>query len=801
MLTATIRNISSIVEGSAQELEYASLLAGYSLTLLRCFPREEDTIRMRLYLGDMSWRGREVPLVHYFWQAMKGTGVYAQILHDVGAPQRLLQPRSLRSASAQVTPLEKEWRIVIAFLELYTFLLRLTDDDDFFAALDAAHIAEDSPSRVRACSLSLEDVRPLTVFLKNLAFALFYNSLEIQQTAKSDAEISSRLDAYLGGVATKAVPETSKSAAEQQLFFAGISGIDFELMRNTVTTTLRMLHERDSRRKFLPQDHWLMTSRFDMEGFIPAVVMEEQRQRALRDADEEDEDEEEPVHEPEDEDDLYFATSTSRLSRHARIEALREKQRKVQRERMLASVGPRLEVLRNIPFVIPFKTRVQIFRQFIYLDKDQRRGGNVDPDLWRHAMLIRPPSGLQTGRDVLGRHSARIRRTNAFEDALDQFYELGDGLKEPIQIQFIDQFGQVEAGIDGGGVTKEFLTTVTREAFYEPKGIPLFVANEKNLLYPNPNAMDQLREYLAQQGLDPRSRLYQEQVAEFLKRYEFLGRVVGKCLYEGILVDIAFAGFFLLKWTQAGQSGTASGYRYNFNDLRDMDESLYQGLLALKNYKGDVSDLDLDFTVEDVVSLPNQPTKTVTHELMPGGARVKVTNENRPLYLSYMARHRLSVQPHAQSRAFLQGLGAMIEPSWLSMFNQLELQRLVGGDSSAIDVEDLRRNTEYSGAYTIGEDGQEHPTVRLFWEVMHELDHDTRCKVLRYVTSTPRAPLLGFSQLSPKFSIRDGGQDESRLPSTSTCVNLLKLPQYRTKKTLKEKLLYAVMSNAGFDLS
>jgi ubiquitin-protein ligase E3 C len=34
-----------------------------------------------------------------------------------------------------------------------------------------------------------------------------------------------------------------------------------------------------------------------------------------------------------------------------------------------------------------------------------------------------------------------------------------------------------------------------------------------------------------------------------------------------------------------------------------------------------------------------------------------------------------------------------------------------------------------------------------------------------------------------------------------TCVNLLKLPRYKDARTLREKLLYSVNSNAGFDLS
>ena len=43
--------------------------------------------------------------------------------------------------------------------------------------------------------------------------------------------------------------------------------------------------------------------------------------------------------------------------------------------------------------------------------------------------------------------------------------------------------------------------------------------------------------------------------------------------------------------------------------------------------------------------------------------------------------------------------------------------------------------------------------------------------------------------------------DVDRLPSASTCYNLLKLPNYRRGSTMREKLLYAISSGAGFDLS
>lgn len=135
------------------------------------------------------------------------------------------------------------------------------------------------------------------------------------------------------------------------------------------------------------------------------------------------------------------------------------------------------------------------------------------------------------------------------------------------------------------------------------------------------------------------------------------------------------------------------------------------------------------------------------------------------------------------------------------MFNQTELQTLVGGTQASVDIADLRRNTIYGGVYVIGDDGLEHPSVALFWKVMEELPDEDRRKVLKFVTSTPRAPLLGFGSLNPRFSIRDAGDDQTRLPSTSTCVNLLKLPRYSVKSTCRGKLLQAVNSGAGFDLS
>jgi len=117
--------------------------------------------------------------------------------------------------------------------------------------------------------------------------------------------------------------------------------------------------------------------------------------------------------------------------------------------------------------------------------------------------------------------------------------------------------------------------------------------------------------------------------------------------------------------------------------------------------------------------------------------------------------------------------------------------------------------------------------VKWLWDVLeNDFTKEERSLFLKFVTSSPKAPLLGFSSLIPPFSIRCvegdeqdgvvfdsslrgffktvmnlGSADTSRLPTSSTCFNLLKLPNYSKKSTLRDKLRYAIKSNSGFELS
>ncbi|KAF5840138.1 hypothetical protein DUNSADRAFT_17621 [Dunaliella salina] len=245
-----------------------------------------------------------------------------------------------------------------------------------------------------------------------------------------------------------------------------------------------------------------------------------------------------------------------------------------------------------------------------------------------------------------------------------------------------------------------------------------------------------------------------------------------------------------------------------FDDLRTLDPELHRSLLMVKNYEGDVSDLGLTFsTTDDFFGLTTQ------HALLPGHGNTPVTNENRLLYCHLLADWHLNVRLGRPAEAFARGLAQLIPTTTLRLFNPKEFNQLVSGDSEegggGVDVDDLRRHTKYGGGYR-----PDSSAVELFWKVVSEFSPNERGLLLKFVTSCSRAPLGGFKYLHPPFlihkveceasffaSLPGMRGDVDRLPTASTCYNTLKLPNYRRKDTMRKKLLHAITSNAGFELS
>ena len=180
---------------------------------------------------------------------------------------------------------------------------------------------------------------------------------------------------------------------------------------------------------------------------------------------------------------------------------------------------------------------------------------------------------------------------------------------------------------------------------------------------------------------------------------------------------------------------------------------------------------------------------------MPGGEKMDVTSINRHQYIHAVAKYYLHDRLKAQAGAFFHGLYQVLDRDLLGMFSPPELQILISGASTGIDADDLKKHCRYNG-YT-GLDR----TITNFWAVFDAMSERDKALFIKFVTSCERPPCLGFASLDPPFTIQRGAADDSRLPTASTCFNVLKLPVYSSKQILQGKLLTAIRSNSGFELS
>uniref|UniRef100_A0A452IYI0 HECT-type E3 ubiquitin transferase n=1 Tax=Gopherus agassizii TaxID=38772 RepID=A0A452IYI0_9SAUR len=382
-----------------------------------------------------------------------------------------------------------------------------------------------------------------------------------------------------------------------------------------ITNLVKMLKSRDTRRNFCPPNHWLS----EQENIKADKVTQ-----------------------------LYVPSARHvwRVRRMGRIGPL-QSTLDVGLEPAPLSVSEerQLAILTELPFVVPFEERVKIFQRLIYADKQEVQGDGPFLD------------GI----------NVTIRRNYIYEDAYDKLSpENEPDLKKRIRVHLLNAHGLDEAGIDGGGIFREFLNELLKSGFNPNQGF--FKTTNEGLLYPNPAAQMLVGD-------------------SYARHYYFLGRMLGKALYENMLVELPFASFFLSKLL-----GTSADV--DIHHLASLDPEMYKNLLFLKSYEGDVEELGLNFTVVN-----NDLGEAQVVELKPGGKDIPVTSANRIAYIHLVADYRLNKQIRQHCLAFRQGLANVVNLECLRMFDQQEIQVLISGAQVPISLDDLKSFTNYSGKY------------------------------------------------------------------------------------------------------
>ncbi|KAI8813106.1 hypothetical protein BJ742DRAFT_521278 [Cladochytrium replicatum] len=346
-----------------------------------------------------------------------------------------------------------------------------------------------------------------------------------------------------------------------------------------------------------------------------------------------------------------------------------------------------------------------------------------------------------------------VRRDSVFRDALFQLAGKSvHDLKKQLRISFVG-----EEGIDEGGVQKEFFQLITKEMFEPTYG--MFTTNPQSR-YAWP-ASDPNRDEAG------------------LEEFNLLGRLIGVAIYNGIVLDLPFP-LALYKKLMSMSVG--------FEDLNELDPALYQGLEKLLSFQGDVETV---FQRSFQIDHETITGDTVTVDLKPEGRNIPVTSENCREFVNLYADYILNKSIEREFTAFCDGFNIVLSGSALQLFRAEELQELVCG-SPEMDFSDLEDVTQYEGFTKDSE------VIREFWKIVNEFTEEDKKKLLFFVTGSDRVPAGGLSRL--QFVIARNGTDDSRLPTSHTCYNVLLLCD--SLVNLKSRLQKALENcNCGFFLT
>ena len=209
-----------------------------------------------------------------------------------------------------------------------------------------------------------------------------------------------------------------------------------------------------------------------------------------------------------------------------------------------------------------------------------------------------------------------VRRDQVFHDSFKSLYfQTGDQMKfGKLSIRF-----HGEEGVDAGGVTREWFQVLTRQMF-DP-GYALFVPVSSDRTTFHPNQLSSVNE-------------------EHLMFFKFIGRIIGKALYEGRVLDCHFSRAVYKR---------ILGKSVSVKDMESLDPEYYKSLVWM--LENDITDLFFyTFSVEN-----DKFGVVETIDFIPDGRNIAVTNDNKYEYVRLMVEWKLTGSVKEQLDEFLKG--------------------------------------------------------------------------------------------------------------------------------------------------
>lgn len=277
--------------------------------------------------------------------------------------------------------------------------------------------------------------------------------------------------------------------------------------------------------------------------------------------------------------------------------------------------------------------------------------------------------------------------------------------------------------------------------------------------------------------INPHSGLCNE---DHLLWFNFIGRVAGMAVFNRKLIN----GFFIRPFYSMMLKKIPT-----LKDMESVDIDYFNSLTWIKN--NDPECLCHTFEVDD-----NVFGETLSKELVPNGANIPLTEDNKMEYIQMVIRWRFVSRVEDQMDSFMKGFHDVIPHPAIAHFDEGGLELLLGGIGS-ISVKDWKENTDYKSY-----EPSDH-VIGWFWRLVLSFDDEMRHRLLQFVTGTSRVPMNGFAEMygangPQKFCIERTGSPD-RLPRAHTCFNRLDLPPYTSYRQLRDRLVMAVEGSQGFD--
>uniref|UniRef100_A0A3P9K827 HECT and RLD domain containing E3 ubiquitin protein ligase 4 n=1 Tax=Oryzias latipes TaxID=8090 RepID=A0A3P9K827_ORYLA len=345
-----------------------------------------------------------------------------------------------------------------------------------------------------------------------------------------------------------------------------------------------------------------------------------------------------------------------------------------------------------------------------------------------------------------------VRRENIVGDTMEVLRKSKNvDYKKPLKVIFVG-----EDAVDAGGVRKEFFLLIMKELL-DPK-YGMFRYHE-----------------------DSRLIWFSNKTFEDIDLFNLIGLICGLAIYNLTIVELHFPLALYKKLLKK---------KPTLDDLKELMPDVGRSLQQLLDYTED--DVEETFCLNFTITEENYGA-TEVHELVPNGEELSVNKGNRQDFVNAYVDYVFNSSVASLFECFYSGFHKVCGGKVLELFQPSELQAMVIGNTN-YDWTELEKSTEYKGEYWA-----EHPTIKLFWEIFHELPLEKKKQFLLFLTGSDRIPILGMKSL--KLVIQPTGGGEQFLPVAHTCFNLLDLPKYTSPEALREKLLQAIDHNRGFNLA